>query len=587
MAERVENGAGADTAWDTEVDVLIVGSGGGGMTAALAAKAAGLEPFVIEKAALFGGSTSMSGGGVWVPNAPVFKRLGENDDPAKILDYLIAIAGERVDHKRLERYVEAAPQMMEFLEQQSPYLGDAFFWSRGYSDYHPDKGGNPLGRGLWAKPIDRRKLGEDDPYLRAGKVRLPGLPRGMWMTGLDLHSINRIRWGVGGLGPYKTLFTLAWRVVRHRLFGEQMVANGAALATRLRLALREKGIDISLQTPMKELIVEDGRVVGVLAERDGKPFRIRARRGVLLATGGFENNPEMRPKYQPTVGKGWSVANPDSQGDGIRAGEAAGAAIDLMDDAWWYPVFQLPGRLFGSVAERQYPGQFVVNGAGKRFVNEATPYTDFGHAQIEGHETGVSHIPAWMVLDSRAWKRNIICGHFPGWPMPKDWLESGMVKKADSFRELAGEIGVPPDALEETAARYNGFARQGKDEDFHRGESPYDNWYADPSSPNPNLAEVSKGPFYAFQIFPGDLGTKGGVLTDENARALRPDGTVIEGLYACGNASASVMGNDYAGPGATIGPAMTFGFVAARHIAGVDLSDDEPTSAAREHARAT
>jgi 3-oxosteroid 1-dehydrogenase len=551
-----------------EVDALIVGSGAGGMTAALTAKAKGLDTLIIEKSKLFGGNTALSGGGVWIPNAPQLKRIGQVDDPKQVLDYLEAIAGDRVSHARLARYVEAGPELMEFLESQSIWLNDAFLWSPGYADYHPEKGGNPVGRGLWAKPIDRRKLGPDEPTMRATRrSRLENLPKGMWMTSVDLHNINRIRWGVG-LRPYLTFLTLIWRVIRFRVLGERMAANGQALVIRLRLALRDAGIPLMLETPMKRLLKDaDGTVIGVEATRNGRPFLIRARGGVIVATGGFENGEEMRKQWQPTVGKGWSRGSKENEGDGQRAGAEIGAALDLMDDAWWMPIFMLPSGATGGVAERQYPGQFIVNGAGKRFVNEASPYTDFGHKQLDGERSGVTHIPAWMIFDDRAFKRNIICGHFPGRPMPKDWTESGMVKRAASIEELAVEIGVPPDALRQTQARFNEFARTGVDEDFHRGESAYDNYYGDPSQPkNPNLAEVSTPPYYAIQVFPGDLGTKGGLVADENARVLAEDGSVIPGLYACGNASAAVMGNSYAGPGATIGSAMIFGWVAASEI---------------------
>ena len=554
--------------WDHEVDVLVVGSGAGGMVSAITAKAAGLDVLVIEKSDQWGGSTAMSGGGAWLPNAPEFQRLGQDDDPKRLVDYLVAIAGDKVSRERLERYVDAAPRMMAFLEDRSPHIKGGFFWQRGYSDYHPEKGGSPLGRGLWAKPIDRRVLGDDEPTMRGGLGRLPGLPKGMWITGRDLHSINKIRWGGGGVGPYRTLIDMIWRTIRFRTTGERIGANGQALATRLRLTLNDAGVPVWLETPLKRLVTdESGAVGGVESERDGRPFRIGARRGVIVATGGFEHNEAMRARYQPLIRMGWSRGNPESQGDGQRAGEEIGAALDLMDDAWWMPVIELPGRFAGSVAERQYPGQYIVNGAGKRFVNEASPYTDFGRAQITGHESGVPHIPAWMVIDDRAWKRSIMLGHFPGSPMPRDWLKSGLVKRAGTIEELARQIGVPEDALAATHERFNRFARHARDEDFHRGVSPYDNYYADRTQPNPNLAEVNQPPYYAFAIYPGDLGTKGGLLTDENARVLREDGTAIPGLYACGNASSSVMGHDYAGPGATIGPAMTFGWVAARHIA--------------------
>jgi succinate dehydrogenase/fumarate reductase flavoprotein subunit len=274
----------------------------------------------------------------------------------------------------------------------------------------------------------------------------------------------------------------------------------------------------------------------------------------------------MRSRYQPEVGKGWSSASPDNTGDGIRAGEAVGGTLRLMDDAWWMPGMQIPGGVFPLVAERAYPNQFIVNSAGRRFTNESSPYTDFVHDQLEGHRTGVSHIPVYMIIDHEAWTHNLIAGHLPGRKMPKAWIDSGLVRKADTLEELARVIGIPEQNLVETAARYNAFARNGRDEDFHRGESAYDRYYGNPNYANPNLGEVHKAPFYAFTLVPGDLGTKGGLLTDEEGRVLREDGSIIAGLYAAGNASSSVMGNDYAGPGATIGPAMTFGWVAAHHI---------------------
>jgi 3-oxosteroid 1-dehydrogenase len=560
---------GDSSGFDHEVDVLVAGSGGGGMTAAITAKALGLDTVLIEKAEVFGGTTAISGGGVWVPNGPELQRRGEHDDPATVLAYLVAIVGDKVDHRRLERYVEAAPAMLQFLADQSMYMRDAFFWTPGYSDNYPDKGGNTRGRGLWAKPIDQRLLGVDETSLRGwNRPSIPGLPRGMWMTSVDLYNIDRIRWRVGGIAPYGTLAKLVWRLARARILGERMAPNGVALAVRLRLAMHDANVPLWLSSPMGALIVDDGRVVGVELEREGKPLRVKVRKGVIIATGGFESNPALRQRYQPTIGAGWTRAIPDNTGDGILAGEAAGAAVDLMDEAWWSPTIFLSGGRVGSVTERQYPGQFIVNQAGQRFANEAAPYTDFGAAQIAGQKTGVGHIPAWMVIDRRAWKRNVICGHFPGWPMPKNWLESGQVKKASTLAGLAEQIGVPSDALSATAERFNAFARQGRDEDFGRGSSAYDNYYGDPTYANPNLAEVTKPPFLAFQIFPGDLGTKGGLVTDHYARVLREEGTVINGLYACGNASAAVMGKSYAGPGATIGPAMTFGWVAAQHLAG-------------------
>jgi succinate dehydrogenase/fumarate reductase flavoprotein subunit len=563
--------------FDHEVDLLVVGSGAGGMVAALTARAEGLSPLIIEKSRFWGGSSARSGGGAWVPNAPVLLREGQLDEPAQIVAYMVAIAGDRVPLERIERYVDQAPRMMEFLESQSPYLADGFFWIPGYSDYEPDKGGNPLGRGLWARPIDRRLLGEAMATLHPG-VRRMQLPLGAWITSVDLHELLAIRWG--GVSHKKILLKLAWRVLRARVLGERVGASGQALATRLRLALDEHGVEIWRETPMTSLITDrDGRVVGVAAERHGSALTLGARHGVILASGGFDHNLPMRRRHQPGITEDWSLGAATNMGDGILAGEALGAGIDLMEDAWWQPVMPsaADGSLVGLVAERQYPGQFIVNGAGRRFVNEATPYIHFCQALLAGHATGVSHIPCWMIIDSTAWRRNIIAGHLPGTPIPRPWREAGVVHTAPTLGGLEGLIGVPAGALRDTAARYNHLVDRGVDEDFHRGESPYDRYYGDPSYPNPNLGHVERPPFYAFAICPGDLGTKGGLVTDEDARVLRTDGTPIPRLYATGNVSSSVMGTKYAGPGATLGPAMTFGYVAAKHVAAAGRSE-EPLS---------
>ena len=574
-----------ESEFDKEVDVLVAGSGAGGFVAALTAKAAGLDVLLIEKAPVYGGSTAYSGGGVWIPNHPVLVRQGQRDDPAKILDYLLAIAGDKVPRERLERYVDQAPKMAAFLETQSAHLNDAVVWYRGYADYHPDRGGNPEGRGLWPKPIDLRVLGElVESMRRSALVRGP-LPAGAWITSQDFWDLIRFRWPGGRWTALKAMLRLGIRVARYRLLGERMASSGQALVARLRLAAAENDVSLWLSTPLVSLITDGGEVVGAEIERDGKPLRVRASRGVVIATGGFDHDPELRRRYHPEVEHTWSFGSPDNTGDGHRIGQAVGAAVDLMDDAWWMPGFKLKGSYFPALSERGAPGQFVVNKAGRRFVNEASPYTDFGHAQLEGHRTGVSHIPAYQIIDSTAYKRNFIAGKPPWKDLPAAWVESGFVHKADTLDELAAEIGVPADALRETQARFNELARRGVDEDFGRGTSPYDHYYGDPSYPNPNLAPVETPPFYAFELIPGDLGTKGGLLTNENGQVLRPDGSVIDGLYATGNASASVMGNDYAGPGATIGPSMTFGYVSVRHMVGDfggAAAEEQPAAATPE-----
>jgi 3-oxosteroid 1-dehydrogenase len=307
----------------------------------------------------------------------------------------------------------------------------------------------------------------------------------------------------------------------------------------------------------------------VHATRDGEPLLIGARRGVLIATGGFERDEEMRRRYQrEPVSAQWTTGAPENTGDGIRAGLAAGAATGLMDDAWWGPAIPLPSGPYFCLAERSLPGCLLVNGAGQRFVNEAAPYVDAVRAMYDGHTPENPHIPAWLVFDQRYRDRYVFAGRPPGRPLSRRWYAAGVAVSASDLAGLAREMNVDAAGLVKTVTRFNEFAAAGRDEEFGRGDSAYDRYYGDPRvRPNPNLAPLARPPFHAVKLVPGDLGTKGGLRTDERARVLREDGTVIPGLYAAGNASASVMGHSYAGAGATIGPAMTFGYIAARTMA--------------------
>jgi 3-oxosteroid 1-dehydrogenase len=290
----------------------------------------------------------------------------------------------------------------------------------------------------------------------------------------------------------------------------------------------------------------------------------------VLAAGGFERNEQMRRRYQrQPIGTQWTTGAVGNTGDAITAGEAAGAALDLMDDAWWGPAIPLSGGPYFCLAERSLPGCMLVNGAGQRFVNESAPYVDAVLAMYEGHCAGNPHIPSWLITDQRYRNSYVFAGLPPRKPLPRRWYRAGAVHRAPTIAELAGQVGIDPAALAKTVVRFNEFAQAGRDEDFHRGDSAYDRYYGDPRRrPNPCLAPLEAPPFYAIKIVPGDLGTKGGLRTDERARVLRPDGTAIAGLYAAGNTSAAVMGRSYAGAGATIGPAMTFGYLAALDLAG-------------------
>ncbi|WP_083213320.1 FAD-binding protein [Mycobacterium malmoense] len=563
----------APDGFDHVVDVLVVGSGGGGMTAALTARAAGLDALVVEKSAFFGGSTALSGGGIWVPGAPAQRREGYAPSPEDVVEYLRQITDGLVSEARIRQYVESAPKMLEFLERLSGWC--EFVWKPGYADYYPElPGGSELGSTINVPPIDLRKLGPDEHRLLQP---LALAPRGIWLGPKELRTFYRIRQSWAGKG---VLLKLIARMVRARVFGERMAAIGQSLAARLRLAMTECGVPLWLDSPMTGLLTDaDGSVTGVSVERDGTTQRVGARLGVVLASGGFDHDLAWRKELLPVVDQDWSFGNPAAMGDGIRAAQKLGAATDLLDEAWWFPAIQWPdGRMQFMLNERMMPAQFIVNGDGKRFINEAAPYMDFGHAMIEGQKSGVAHIPCWLLTDHRSWTRYVVGGHLPipkipgapvptGRKVPAAWLESGVVKAAATWGEMATRIGVPAANLVETARRFNELARAGHDDDFNRGDSVYDNYYGDPTLPNPNLYPLGDPPYYAFRVVLGDLGTSGGLRTDEYARVLRADDTVVAGLYAVGNTSAPVMGRSYAGAGATIGPAMTFGFVAANHIA--------------------
>jgi 3-oxosteroid 1-dehydrogenase len=338
---------------------------------------------------------------------------------------------------------------------------------------------------------------------------------------------------------------------------------GQALAGGLRAGLMQANVPVWLNTGLEDLHVENGAVKGVVTSRG----LVRARRGVIMGSGGFEHNAEMRAQYQrQPIGTQWTVGAKENTGDGHRAGLRVGAALDLMDDAWWGPVIPTPGSPYFCLAERTLPGGLMINAAGQRFVNEAAPYSDVVHVMYDKNPANPC-IPAWLIVDQNYRNRYLFSDVAPTLPLPDSWYQSGAVVKNWSLDGLAAAIGVPAAALKATVSRFNNQAFSGRDTDFKRGDSAYDHYYTDPAVfPNSCLAPLWVAPYYAFKIVPGDLGTKGGMVTDARARVLRPDGSVIPGLYAAGNVSSAVMGHSYAGAGSTIGPAMTFGYVAGNDI---------------------
>ncbi|MCB8929449.1 MAG: FAD-binding protein [Ardenticatenaceae bacterium] len=550
------------TKWDYTTDVLVVGSGGGGMTAALVAKQAGLDTLLVEKTEAYGGSTALSGGGLWIPNNYLLKQDGLDDSFEKARTYMANTVGDRIPQDRQDAYLKNAPEMVEYLVANSQVR---FHRSKGYADYHPERpGGMVDGRALEASPFDGRTLGEDLDQMRKGDIEIPA---GLAFTSSEFNKLGMIMSTWKGK---ETAVKVGLRTIYNMIAGVKYITLGGALIGRLRLSLKEANVPLWLNTPLKELIFEDDAVVGVAVEREGRPMNIRARKGVILAAGGFAHNQAMREEFQQgPVNHEWSSANKGNTGEAIQLGMKAGAAVDLMDDAWWGPSSMMPdGTPMFHVGERSYPGGIIVNSAGRRFTNESASYVKAVHAMYENNREDAQSVPATFIMDHRYRSKYIFGMLFPMQPIPEEYLETGYIKKADTLEELAVKCGIDPQGLVDEVKRFNEFARKGVDEDYRRGDSAYDRYYGDPTvEPNPCLAPLDQPPFYAVTMVPGDLGTKGGLVTDANAQVLRGDGSPIAGLYAIGNNSASVMGNIYPGAGSTIGPAMAFGYVAAKHLA--------------------
>ena len=540
--------------------IIVVGSGSAGMVAAIAAKEAGLDPVVLESNNKVGGSSAMSGGGMWIPNNPLMKRSGVKDsfeDARKYMDLTIGDAGPASSPVRRETYLIEGPKMVERLES----LGMRFHYGKGYADYYPElPGGSTLGRLVEPEPFDLKKLGAWQDKINLS-IPIPVYTLDGVQISLSMRSFSSF---------LHTANVIGIRTVGSMLLGKKLAGIGGALIGQLLHVALQRGIPIWLNTPLVELIQEEGEIRGVIIEKDGKREELRGK-AVILAAGGFPHNNEMRQKYHPhPITTDWTVANKTNTGTAIQAGMAVGAATALMDDAWWGPCFiDSKGESQFMIWERSFPYSIIVDKSGKRFMNESASYVDCGHWQYERNQQ-VSAIPAYLIIDQHHHKYYPLGVGLPG-AEPKEYFESGMLTKGDTLAELANKMGIDAAGLEATVARFNQFAINGKDEDFHRGDSAYDRIYSDPKvKPNPNLAPLTKPPFYCVKVWPGDLGTKGGLLTDEHGCVLDEKGNVIKGLYAAGNSSAAVMGHTYPGPGSTIGPAMVFGMLAGRHTATIE-----------------
>jgi len=550
---------GNATQFDKVSDVIVVGSGAGGLTAALRAKYHGLEPLVLEKTPKIGGSSAYSGGALWVPNNHISKAAGLEDSAEEGLRYLNAIVPPNTRSSTAERklaYINESPQMVKFLEG----LGFKWHAALGYPDYHClEPGSKALGRVIEGQVFDLKKLGS-----WRSMIRLPADPAPACYCDETPH-IYRMGAHLSDFFKFAGMMT---KTSMRMLVGQKPVTFGKSLVGQLLYINKQQGTEIWRDTGLVDLITDkDGKVIGTVVQRDGKMIRLGARKGVLLAAGGFAKNATMREEFHKRAEHAqWSVAAVGDQGDAIKAGQRLGAAVDLMDQAWWMPMIIMGETPVFDLTVRSFPHAIIVDGNGCRYLNESLDYDDFGKAMNKHHETTAA-IPSWIILDSEH-RKNYMLARFGPRATPKWALENGFIYKANSLSDLAKQINIDPTSLQSTVERFNGFALKGVDEDFNRGKNAYDNFFGDPyNKPNPNLGTIAKAPFYAVRIYPGDLGTKGGLLTDEFARVLKEDGKPIPRLYAAGNTTASVMGRRYAGPGATLGPAITFSYIAMDAIA--------------------
>ncbi len=524
-----------------DFDVVVAGSGAGGLVGALRAATHGLRVLVLEKAPECGGTTALSGAGLWAPANQHVLAAGQPDSLELAREYMGHTVGDRAPQELQDAYLDAAAQTINWLETQDV----RFNFMRGYPDYHPELPG----------------------ALLTGRAVTPKAVPASYFDALDVPVVGKLPQGDGG--PPMPLLP------------DYPVFGGRALIGMLLAALTRYGGQVWTSSPFLDVVVDAGRVVGVRARHDGAEVTIAAPRGVLLASGGFDHNPVLRERFchEPVKHDRWSLGVAGDTGDGIEAGMRLGAATDLMEDCWWAPgVVRPDGGPSFLLYERAAPTGIIVDQVGRRWVNEGVSYNHFGHLMLQAIERGVPCLPSWYVFDEVALRRYGFAGLRPE-ENPGPWIEAGTMKCADTVSELAEQLGTP--SLSDTVERWNALVDKGGDEDFGRGaEGSYERQLLQmfqrypgipPAHewPNPSLAPVAQGPFYAMQVVLSDLGTKGGLVCDTRARVTRPDGSVIDGLYACGNTMASVFGHSYPGPGACITPAMAFGRLAADDMAGV------------------
>ncbi|GGD80382.1 FAD-dependent oxidoreductase [Croceicoccus mobilis] len=532
--------------WDQITDVVVIGSGSAGLSAALSARSHGAEVLILERSGKLGGTSAVSGGLPWIPNNHHMQELGAEDSREEALTYLRRLSLGKMDEALCETYVDTAPDVIRFLEAET----ELEFVALTIPDYHPEFEGGKTGRSLTARVFPAGELGELRPALRMS----PHFPFPVSLADVNDGKTNL-------LDP---------QMIADRM-AKDLVGTGHALMAGMIAAAQDKGIGMQMGMRVRELVMEDGVVVGVVVETADGRQRIGARRGVVIASGGFEWNDELVRDFifGPEIAP---LSPPFNEGDGLKMAMGAGAELGNMSEAWFHASIRIPGEEYEgrqlnrlTSAERHSPGSIIVNAHGQRFVNEALSYHDVCLAMRE-HDPQTFEFPnakAWIVIHHAFLDKYTFMTRMPGDPVP-DWLT-----RAPTLRELADSIGVDADGLEATVARFNAHAKAGTDPDFHRGESAYDRYYGDPDRDGAlrTLGPLDQPPFYACELRIGALGTRGGPRVTGNAQVRSTTGGVIAGLYAAGNAMASFTGMSYPGAGGTIGPALTFGYLAGRHAA--------------------
>ncbi len=537
-------------------DFVAVGSGGGALCAALVMRAAGKSVLILEKASLVGGTTATSGGVMWIPNNRFMKSEGIPDSRETAIAYLDAAIGDRPDMPGASRdrriaYVDEAPKMLDFLVEQGIRLRRIPSWP----DYYGVTGESVPGRTVVSELFDLKQLGEWKEKLRPGFLPLP----------LNLDEAFQMPLIKRTSSAKKVMLKLVGRILADRLTGKRRTTAGAALQGQMLQAVLKAGVEIRTHAAVKELVVDNGRVTGVVVSQNGADVRIDARLGVLINAGGFARNQRLLDQHIPGTKAEWSYVIPEDTGDLIEAGQRIGAATAQMGERIGMPMAILPGGKIVTMGnETAKPHSIVVDQNGVRYMNESGSTIEFCR-RLREHSASAPAVPSWLVFDSQYLNTFMLAGSMPGPKKPQPWFDEKFLRKGETLDELAATCDIDAAQLRATVERFNGFARSGRNDDFQRGETAYEQWLGDPLATSKSLGALEQGPFFAIQLFPGDVSTYGGLVTDTNARVLRADGSVIPGLYATGTSTASVMGPGEPGAGGSIGPAFTFGYVAAKH----------------------